>query len=238
MFRKSSLLVIALGLAAIGAPLFPAGAMISVRPASSSLRPASSVVTRSAPMAIPLGQASHLSIIGKVGPLGIKAVPKLLPKPCFKCPPPGKIGANVPAPPPPATPTPTPPPLHPKHAMWPGQKSPFGGTSPGGIFAAPVAVDAGPFLNPSSATLPAVAGPNGPAPMAATEPCNCLTKQYLDDGSVLFRDICTKEAAVAARPRETRSRVLSNRQSNQADPESTRGSLYPRIRTFRTGKDR
>jgi hypothetical protein len=28
-------------------------------------------------------------------------------------------------------------------------------------------------------------------------PCNCLTKQYLDDGSVLFQDICTKEAALA-----------------------------------------
>ena len=30
-----------------------------------------------------------------------------------------------------------------------------------------------------------------------TAPCNCLTKQYLDDGSVLFQDICTKEAAMA-----------------------------------------
>jgi hypothetical protein len=28
-------------------------------------------------------------------------------------------------------------------------------------------------------------------------PCNCLTKQYLDDGSVLFSDICTKEQALA-----------------------------------------
>jgi hypothetical protein len=32
---------------------------------------------------------------------------------------------------------------------------------------------------------------------ATTAPCNCLTKQYLDDGSVLFQDICTKEAALA-----------------------------------------
>jgi hypothetical protein len=31
----------------------------------------------------------------------------------------------------------------------------------------------------------------------AAGPCNCLTKQYLDDGSVLFKDICTKEAALA-----------------------------------------
>jgi hypothetical protein len=28
-------------------------------------------------------------------------------------------------------------------------------------------------------------------------PCNCLTKRYLDDGSVLFTDICTKEQAMA-----------------------------------------
>jgi hypothetical protein len=34
------------------------------------------------------------------------------------------------------------------------------------------------------------------SPVAA-EPCNCLTKQYLGDGSVLFKDICTKEAATA-----------------------------------------
>jgi hypothetical protein len=28
-------------------------------------------------------------------------------------------------------------------------------------------------------------------------PCNCLTKQYLQDGSVLFTDLCTKEEAMA-----------------------------------------
>lgn len=32
----------------------------------------------------------------------------------------------------------------------------------------------------------------------AAEPCNCLTKQSLPDGSVLFQDICTKESAIAA----------------------------------------
>jgi hypothetical protein len=31
----------------------------------------------------------------------------------------------------------------------------------------------------------------------AAEPCNCLTKTYLQDGSVLFKDVCTKEAAIA-----------------------------------------
>jgi hypothetical protein len=32
----------------------------------------------------------------------------------------------------------------------------------------------------------------------AAEPCNCLTKQNLPDGSLLFQDICTKESAIAA----------------------------------------
>ncbi len=36
------------------------------------------------------------------------------------------------------------------------------------------------------------------APAAAGEPCNCLTKQYLNDGSVLFRDVCSREAAIAS----------------------------------------
>jgi hypothetical protein len=35
------------------------------------------------------------------------------------------------------------------------------------------------------------------APEVAGEPCNCLTKQELPDGSVLFQDICTKQSAIA-----------------------------------------
>ena len=31
---------------------------------------------------------------------------------------------------------------------------------------------------------------------AAAAPCTCLTKEYLQDGSVLFKDLCTKEAAI------------------------------------------
>ena len=42
--------------------------------------------------------------------------------------------------------------------------------------------------------------------VAATAPCNCLTKQYLDDGSVLFKDLCTKEAAMAT-PDELRAQA-------------------------------
>jgi len=48
-----------------------------------------------------------------------------------------------------------------------------------------------------------VSTPVAPAP---TGPCNCLTKKYLEDGSVLFKDICTKEAALA-RPDELKTQV-------------------------------
>ena len=32
---------------------------------------------------------------------------------------------------------------------------------------------------------------------ASSQSCNCLTKQYQADGGVLFRDVCTNEAALA-----------------------------------------
>jgi hypothetical protein len=40
----------------------------------------------------------------------------------------------------------------------------------------------------------------------ATAPCTCLTKRYLQDGSVLFNDVCTKEAAMAT-PDELRAQA-------------------------------
>ena len=85
-----------------------------------------------------------------------------------------------------------------------GPSYPSGGAGPVVIFAPPsadqapgtVVTAAGPAAT-IVATRPATAVvAANPAPVA-TEPCNCLTKQYLDDGSVLFRDICTKEAAMA-----------------------------------------
>ncbi|MFI5461408.1 MAG: hypothetical protein ACHRXM_38900 [Isosphaerales bacterium] len=54
------------------------------------------------------------------------------------------------------------------------------------------------------AAVPLVAAPviaaraPAAAPQVVQGPCNCLTKQTLADGSVLFQDICTKEAAIAA----------------------------------------
>jgi hypothetical protein len=40
----------------------------------------------------------------------------------------------------------------------------------------------------------------------APAPCNCLTKQYLQDGTVLFTDLCTKEEAMAT-PDELRAQA-------------------------------
>jgi hypothetical protein len=45
-----------------------------------------------------------------------------------------------------------------------------------------------------------------PVASAPTAPCNCLTKSYLQDGSVLFKDICTKESALAT-PDELRAQA-------------------------------
>jgi hypothetical protein len=46
--------------------------------------------------------------------------------------------------------------------------------------------------------------------------CNCLTKQYLDDGSVLFKDICSKEAAMAT-PEELRAQAQGAAPQAQAN---------------------
>lgn len=48
----------------------------------------------------------------------------------------------------------------------------------------------------AAAQPPANQVANGATSSNVDAPCSCLTKQYLDDGSILFRDICTKEAAL------------------------------------------
>ena len=47
---------------------------------------------------------------------------------------------------------------------------------------------------------------SAPVVTAAPAPCNCLTKRYLQDGSVLFKDLCTKEEAMAT-PEELRAQA-------------------------------
>jgi hypothetical protein len=53
--------------------------------------------------------------------------------------------------------------------------------------------------------VPVAVGVAGVATYAASGPapvCTCLTKDYLDDGSVRFTDTCTKEYAVAMPPEQ------------------------------------
>jgi hypothetical protein len=56
----------------------------------------------------------------------------------------------------------------------------------GGVVSAPVVA--------ATATAPA---PAEAAPAVSSGPCNCLTKQTLADGSVMFADICTQQSAIA-----------------------------------------
>jgi hypothetical protein len=67
---------------------------------------------------------------------------------------------------------------------------------------------------------PVATGPvSGPAATGAvasgpSAPCNCLTKRYLGDGSVLFTDLCTKEQAMAT-PDELRGQQQGAQAQNQ-----------------------
>jgi len=51
-------------------------------------------------------------------------------------------------------------------------------------------------VEPETAVVKSIAAPLA-APVQRTDNCNCLTKQYLPDGAVLFTDVCTKEEALA-----------------------------------------
>jgi hypothetical protein len=59
----------------------------------------------------------------------------------------------------------------------------------------PVYVDGPPVVEGGVGVI----GTVGTAPVATqpSAPCTCLTKSYLQDGSVLFQDVCTKEAAMS-----------------------------------------
>ena len=67
-------------------------------------------------------------------------------------------------------------PNHPPHWNWHWRHH--------GYYSVPVAVGAG-----------AVYAATPRAPVAT---CTCLTKEYLPDGSLLFKDVCTNEAAMSA----------------------------------------
>ena len=123
------------------------------------------------------------------GPTG--GIDNICPYNKFKCPPhnPPGGGGN----PPPSTQNPG------SNPSMPGGY-PTGGMGPVVISAPPVVVAApGGVIAATApvATTTAATAATATTTAAAAEPCNCLTKQYLDDGSVLFRDLCTKEAALA-----------------------------------------
>ena len=48
----------------------------------------------------------------------------------------------------------------------------------------------------AAAPAAAMPGPAAAAPQAPTGNCNCLTKQDLPNGGVLFADICTQQSAI------------------------------------------
>ena len=85
--------------------------------------------------------------------------------------------------------------------------------APVGVQARPVLVASPPvYAQPQPVVMTA---PAAPAPVAASAPCTCLTKQYQNDGSVVFRYLCTREAAVA-----TAAHLQAQAQST-AQPQAT-----------------
>ncbi len=57
---------------------------------------------------------------------------------------------------------------------------------------------------------PVVSAPVVSTPVVSTPaPCTCLTKTYLQDGSLLFKDVCTKESALAT-PAELKAEAQAN----------------------------
>jgi hypothetical protein len=134
------------------------------------------------------GQIGPVGQVG--GPYGNGGIDNVCPFNKLKCPPAGQPGT----PGSPSNPTPAPQGSGPQFPMPTGQIYPSGGPGPVVVMASPVAVPAP--VSTGIVTTGVATTAARPA-AAASEPCNCLTKQYLADGSVLFRDLCTKEAAIA-----------------------------------------
>jgi hypothetical protein len=75
--------------------------------------------------------------------------------------------------------------FHPNFPHWPHYN--FGWRRP--YLGGPMIATAGGY-----AAAPAPAAMSSPAP--AANQCNCLTKEYAQDGAVIFKDLCTQEVAV------------------------------------------
>jgi len=87
------------------------------------------------------------------------------------------------------------------------------------VVAAPPPVMARPQPIYAPRPLPAQAPSVAANPNAAAAPsCNCLTKQYQPDGSVLFRDLCTHEAAMATQADLQAQAAPQSQDQTQATP--------------------
>jgi hypothetical protein len=56
-----------------------------------------------------------------------------------------------------------------------------------------------------------------PAVSTAPGPCSCLTKDYTDEGLVIFKDICTKESATTVVPGSPAAAQLQQQQQPQTE---------------------
>jgi len=117
-----------------------------------------------------------------------------------------KVGSQIPTSPPP-------PPSHPgdnsgdKH--WPRFPGSGGVVVMGGpdvVVPDPVVVTSTVPARVAATSRVVAAGTDGASAPRPTGPCNCLVKERLQDGSILFMDICTKESAVSAPTNGTATR--------------------------------
>jgi hypothetical protein len=212
--RKSTLLTIALGLTALGSTTIPAAAGFSQLVHASPITPtafphpvmpmASKVIgsTQQKPIpTLPGGASQKPAGVEQKPPVPTTVKPGPIAGPTINNQPlkvpVGDICAEHPTE------------CAPHHLpFWPKKKDDDDDSKKGGPIPVPVpvviagstAVVAPVYVQPAQVptyTQPTVARAPATTTPVAQEPCNCLTKQYLDDGSVLFRDLCTREAAIA-----------------------------------------
>ncbi len=133
---------------------------------------------------------------GKIG----GGVDNICPFNKFKCPPQGSAGTGPAGNPPQGSGPTGPKPGGPIYL--PGGTGPVVVVAPPAVYEAPVPIATA--TNTATAPVYQAARPN--VATTNTAPCNCLTKQYLNDGSVLFQDLCTRETALAT-PDQLRTQV-------------------------------
>ena len=69
-------------------------------------------------------------------------------------------------------------------------------------------------------------------PVVASGPCTCLSKEYTPDGRVLFKDLCTNEAAInppVVAPQQTSSIEAPVRQASNALYQTTPANALPQV---------